>query len=67
MAKLTDDPRVAEAIAKAETRGANAERKRINGILKDLGDGYKNLTDKAEKKTATGTLKAIKDEIRAGA
>lgn len=64
MPKLTDDPRVADAIEKAEARGANNERKRINQILKDAGVDAGELEDKAAKKAAKDVLKGVKDRIR---
>lgn len=35
MPRLTDDPKVQELIQKAEARGANGERKRINQLIAD--------------------------------
>ncbi len=64
MAKLTDDPKVQELIAKAEARGATTERKRINGILKESSDTAKSVTDKAQRSAMTSTIKAIKEGIR---
>ena len=64
MAKLTDDPRVAEAIEKAEARGAKTELKRINSILADVGTENKETPDKVAKKAAADTLKEIKRRIR---
>ena len=65
MAKLTDDPRVAEAIAKAETRGATAERKRINGIIADEKRAAGDLEDRGQAKAAKTALGNVATAIKA--
>ena len=64
MPKLTDDPKVASAIEKAEARGANNERKRINAIIADASASAKEIEDKAAKKAAADVLKDVKSRIR---
>ena len=67
MPKLTDDPKVQELIAKAEARGANAERKRINAIIADETTAAGELEDGGQKKAVKASLKAIKSAIRENA
>jgi len=64
MPKLTDDPKVQELIAKAEARGANNERKRINQIIKDSTAEAGELEEAGAKKAAKTALKGVKDRIR---
>ena len=58
MPKLTDDPKVAEALAKAEARGANTERKRINTLIQEASSNPD--ADKASK----AALRDLKKQIR---
>lgn len=67
MARLQDDPKVAELITKAEARGANAERKRINSIISARSNAAGDLEDAGLKKAIKAELKEVKTEIREGA
>ena len=61
---LKDDPKVQELIAKAEARGANNERKRINAIVADTVTGAGELEDGGQKKAVKAALKDVKTRIR---
>jgi hypothetical protein len=64
MPKLTDDPKVAAAIEKAEARGANAERKRISAILTETHASVKDAGDKAATRPVGDFVKTVKTRIR---
>lgn len=66
MAKLIDDPKVQALVEKAETRGRNEERKRINALLKDASEVDPDL-DAGAKKAVKAALKDIKTGIRESA
>jgi len=60
MPKLTDDPKVQELITRAEARGANAERKRINALIGDAAsvEGI----DKGAKSALRDLKKSIRED-----
>ena len=66
MAKLTDDPKVAEAIAKAEERGSKAERKRVAAIVSSAKTAAGDLEDRGQKKAVKDALTDVAAQIREG-
>lgn len=64
MARLQDDPKVQELIAKAEERGAKNERKRISSLVSDAKSAAREIEDKGTKKAVADTLTSLASDIR---
>lgn len=64
MAKLIDDPKVAELVAKEVTKATNAERKRINAIIAERKRGTSEITDRDQKKLLKDELTEITNLIK---
>jgi len=65
MAKITDDPKVADAIAKAEAKARKTALAEAFGTLKPHTEANKGNTDKATKLAVGNLLKAVAADLRA--
>lgn len=64
MAKLLDDPKVAELVSKECARAVKVESKRILDIVKACGEVNKEEEDKPVKKAVAAVLKEMVAQIK---